>query len=165
MDPLTLPRPEWTPLPTRARTMFVFDNVLLFGSIGVGLGIASFTILGIALSVRHIWILSIVLGLIGIGIGVWRGTKVYRSFRWKLDENSLDIRKGHLWQKELRVPVQRVQHLNLSRGPLQRSRQLATLTIYTAGTANSSIKLPNMDSDMAEAIREHLSALIDWVDE
>ena len=162
---ITLPRPESTPLPVRARALFIFDNVLLFGLLGIALGVGVFVLFAIGMSFQRVWPVSAVLGLLGVLFGIYRGIKIHRRFLWRLDEDSLDIRKGHMWTQELRVPIQRVQHLNLSRGPLQRSRQLATLTVYTAGTANSSVKMPNMDSDTAERIREHLSARIDWVDE
>lgn len=164
-DDVTLPQPDWTALPPRARALFIYDNILIFGFFGLVFGGLSF----ILRAFDYHWSLIAALAsgavAIGIAIGVYRGIKVFRNFRWRLDDDGLGIRKGHMWMSEIRVPIQRVQHLNLSRGPLQRPRSLATLSVFTAGTANSSVKLPNMDSDTAEAIREYLSSRIDWVDE
>ena len=165
MDEISLPRSDWTPLPARARAMFVLNNVLIFGLIGIAAAVAVFVIFAIGLNMDRLIPVAVALGLIGIGIGIWRGYKVHKNFRWRLDDTGLGIRSGHMWMKDARVPIQRVQHLNLSRGPLQRKRELATLTVFTAGTANSSVKLPNMDNGIAEQIRAYLSERIDWVDE
>lgn len=165
MDAMELPRPEWTPLPARAKAMFLFDNVLLYGGIAVAVAMA--TGIPLVMAADWNWYAPIAVGiaLAGIGFGMIRGLKSHRNFRWRLDDEGLGVRSGHLWEREVRMPIQRVQHLSLMRGPWQRARQLANLTVYTAGTSHSSVKLRNMDSETAEAIRAYLSARIDWVDE
>lgn len=165
MDEISLPRSEWTPLPARARAMFLIGNVIPFGLIGIAAAVGLYVLFAIGFNRdEFVWVAT-AFALAGIALGLWRGYKVHRNFRWRMDDTGLGIRSGHMWMKEVRVPIQRVQHLNISRGPLQRGRQLATLTVYTAGTAHSSVKLPNMDNATAEDIREYLSSRIDWVDE
>lgn len=164
-DDVTLPRSEWTPLPARARALFLLTNGFWFGITGIVIAAGLFVLLSIGLDQGWFWPVAVLIGALGIAMGLYRGHKVHRNFRWRLDETGLGIRSGHMWMKDIRVPIQRVQHLNLSRGPLQRGRTLANLTVYTAGTAHSSVKLPNMDDALAEHIREYLSSRIDWVDE
>lgn len=80
----------------------------------------------------------------------------YRYTAWKLDEQGMGIRRGVLWRSEISVPKSRVQHTDVSRGPLQRAFGIATLVIHTAGTQNASVPLSGLSYEDALAIRDHL---------
>jgi uncharacterized protein len=84
---------------------------------------------------------------------------------WRLDGDGLAIRRGRLYQRETRVPVTRVQHLDLKRGPWQRRRHLATLIVHTAGTRHSAVTLAHLDANDAERLRDVLGRQIDRDDE
>ena len=97
--------------------------------------------------------------------GAWLGLKQYRHTAWRLDAHGLAVRRGRFWQRETRVPATRVQHLDIKRGPLQRGRDLATLVVHTAGTAHSSVSIPNLDFADAERLRDRLGSQIEHDDE
>lgn len=88
------------------------------------------------------------------------------SFRWpplhyehtlyRLDARGIEIRTGVLWRTVVVVPRSRVQHIDVSQGPLERSYGLGTLVIYTAGTAHSQVSLPGLEHGMALWLRDHL---------
>lgn len=104
--------------------------------------------------------------LVSAGIGVvllwlWFMTLFWpkREFNyasWKLDEIGLEIRKGVLWRHRITVPRARIQHVDVSQGPVQRNFGLAELTIHTAGTQNSSVKLEGLSYPVAIQLRDEL---------
>ena len=54
------------------------------------------------------------------------------------------------------MPRSRVQHTDVSQGPLERKLGLGTLVIYTAGTDHARVALSGLDHSTALDIREHL---------
>ena len=54
-----------------------------------------------------------------------------------------------------------MQHLDLKRGPLERSHRLASLVLHTAGTRLSAVSISGLDDADAERLREHFSRQID----
>jgi hypothetical protein len=82
----------------------------------------------------------------------------YRHTSYEVDGRGMRIRRGVLWRTVSSVPRTRVQHTDVSQGPIERMFELATLVIYTAGTQNASISLGGLGRDTAFAIRDHLLA-------
>ena len=149
---------EWHPLPDRARLPSMLTPMLPFAMPGL---VGGFVLAG----VFDLWFAPPVLALIGAAIGAWIGLKHCRSTFWRLDEDGLAVRRGRMWQRETRVPATRVQHLDLKRGPLQRTRRLATQVVHTAGTRHSAVTVPHLDVDDAERLRDLLSRQIDADDD
>ena len=58
----------------------------------------------------------------------------YRFASYRLDASGFEIRRGVYWRTITNVPRSRVQHTDVSQGPLERRFGLGTLVIYTAGT-------------------------------
>jgi membrane protein YdbS with pleckstrin-like domain len=80
----------------------------------------------------------------------------YRYASYAVDETGIEIRRGVLWRRVLTVPRSRVQHTDVSQGPIERSHELGTLVIYTAGTSHAQVQLPGLTHATALAIRDHL---------
>jgi membrane protein YdbS with pleckstrin-like domain len=80
----------------------------------------------------------------------------HRFIRYRIDELGFEIRRGVYWRTITNVPRSRVQHMDVSQGPLERRYGLGTLTIYTAGTTHSKVDVEGLDYDVARAIRAHL---------
>jgi membrane protein YdbS with pleckstrin-like domain len=66
-----------------------------------------------------------------------------------------------MWRHETQVPISRVQHLDLKRGPLERYFKLATLVIHTAGTRHSAVSVAGLDAVDAEHLRDTLGRQLD----
>ena len=82
----------------------------------------------------------------------------WRRASWRLSERGLEIRRGVLWRSIVSVPRSRVQHTDVSQGPLERRFGLATLIVHTAGTAHASVDLPGLLHATAVEIRDYLVA-------
>ena len=80
----------------------------------------------------------------------------YRHFSWTLDDAGLEIHRGVFWKLKIAVPVARVQHADVSQGPLQRHYGIGTLTIHTAGTRDASVDLPGLNHEIALQLRDQL---------
>lgn len=110
--------------------------------------------------VNWIWFgaagVSIVL-VLGSGIlaVIWPPIE-YRHISWRLDEASLEIHRGVFWKHQISIPLGRVQHADVSQGPLQRYFRMGSLTVHTAGTNLPSIQLDGLPHQTALLLRDRL---------
>jgi hypothetical protein len=80
----------------------------------------------------------------------------YRHTSFRVDDRGIEIRRGVYWRRIINVPRSRVQHTDVSQGPMERRFGLGTLVIYTAGTDHARVALSGLDHAVASRIREHL---------
>ncbi len=78
----------------------------------------------------------------------------YARWRFSADGRLLSMRYGILFVEERRVPVPRMQHVDLMRGPIERLFGLATLVVFTAGNEGSAFRVPGLLRARAEALRD-----------
>lgn len=97
--------------------------------------------------------LAVTLVLAGI---FWRWPEVeHRHASYKVAGQGIEIRRGVVWRKVINVPRSRVQHTDVSQGPLERAHGLGTLVLYTAGTHHARVNLSGLDHATALRIRDH----------
>lgn len=80
----------------------------------------------------------------------------YRKTKYRLDETGLLIQRGVFFQHRISVPTARVQHADVSQGPLQRRFDLGTITVHTAGTSNASVELDGLQHGVALRLRDQI---------
>ena len=80
----------------------------------------------------------------------------HRHTSYKVDERGIEIRKGVFWRQVVNVPRSRVQHTDVSQGPIERGFGLGTLVIYTAGTDHARVDLSGLEHATALRIRDYL---------
>ena len=80
----------------------------------------------------------------------------HRHMSYRVNERGIEIRHGVWWRSVVSVPRSRVQHTDVSQGPIVRGFGLATLKIYTAGTEHVEVSLAGLDHATALRIRDHL---------
>jgi membrane protein YdbS with pleckstrin-like domain len=80
----------------------------------------------------------------------------WRHAAYRIDDEVIEIRRGVVFRRVISVPRSRVQHTDVSQGPLERSFGLGTLVIYTAGTEHARVDLSGLEHGRALAIRDHL---------
>jgi uncharacterized protein len=84
----------------------------------------------------------------------------YRSWGYATAEDELHIQRG-LWMRvRTVVPFGRVQHIDVTQGPLERRFGLGTLVLHTAGTRGSAVDLPGLGHEEAARMRDHIRAKI-----
>ena len=132
----------------------IFSSVLLVGSI-IGLAI-----LWVNVGFGLMWYgvgagAALLIGLAFVGAFVWPSVE-HRHACWRLDDEGLEIRRGVIWRHQITIPLGRVQHADVSQGPLQRPFDLGTLTIHTAGTQNASVELQGLSHLTAVQLRDQI---------
>lgn len=131
----------------RIITLVVFTLILIAVSIILYISPAPLWLVAI---IEVVIILIAVLSYLYLGMA-------YRRFTHAMDEYGLYINQGVIWQRKIVVPRNRVQHTDVTQGPLMRKFGLAELTVHTAGTRNASVKLPGIKHKFAEQLRESLA--------
>ena len=86
------------------------------------------------------------------------GRRYARGFRCELLAAGVVIRRGIWWRSQVFVPRGRVQHTDVDQGPLARRFGMATLKLFTAGSAHSEIAVEGMHHEDALRIRDDLLA-------
>lgn len=94
---------------------------------------------------------------VGLALWLWRWPEIaYRHASYRLDDEGLEIRRGVVWRRIINVPRSRVQHTDVSQGPLERSHGLSTLVVHTAGTEHARVGLPGLSRETALSLRDQL---------
>lgn len=78
----------------------------------------------------------------------------YRNTSFRIDPLGIEIRQGVWWRHQTCVPIGRVQHADVSQGPIQRMNGVASLTLHTAGTSNASVAIDGLAHQFAIDIRD-----------
>ncbi|MEE9392560.1 MAG: PH domain-containing protein [Planctomycetota bacterium] len=76
--------------------------------------------------------------------------------RYRVDATGVEIKRGVLHRRVITVPRTRIQHTEVTQGPLQRHFGLATFVMHTAGSASHEVRLDGLESDTAYALRDYL---------
>lgn len=84
----------------------------------------------------------------------------FRRWGYRMDAEELQVQHGLLTQVHTVVPLDRVQHLDLAQGPLERSFGVSRLIVHTAGTLHSQVLLPGLPRETAERMRDEIRARI-----
>lgn len=79
---------------------------------------------------------------------------------YEMSADRLRVVRGILFHSDTIVPFGRVQHIDVDQGPLERFYGIATLTLHTAGTQNSSVNLPGLEQALAMEMREEIRSHI-----
>ena len=77
-----------------------------------------------------------------------------------LRDHDIAAQEGIFWRKATLLPFARIQHVETSSGPVERSRGLARLKLFTAGGMTSDLDIIGLDAGTADTLREHLAEQI-----
>nr|WP_247664817.1 PH domain-containing protein [Pseudoalteromonas sp. MMG010] len=68
--------------------------------------------------------------------------------------HDIALKKGVIWQKVTILPLARVQHIEIHRGPLERKLGLASLKLYSAGGMSADLQLTGLTHTHCKEIRQ-----------
>lgn len=66
------------------------------------------------------------------------------------------LRRGALWRSTRAVPLNRIQHVEVRQGALERLLGLAHLVLYTAGSSGADLSIPGLQLATAETVKNEL---------
>jgi uncharacterized protein len=82
----------------------------------------------------------------------------WRSWRWDVRPDAVEIRRGVLRVRHTVVPMQRVQHVDTTSDIVEQALDLASVQIHTAADSH---KIPLLQARDAEELRARIAALAD----
>lgn len=113
-----------------------------------GAGILAVTVIGLPLAV--IWL---------CGVGQWWARHYFDRLECELDERTLRYRKGILFQVEKTIPLENIQDVSFTEGPVLRRFHLSILKFETAGqSAGKGNEMQLIGIIDAHAFRERIMA-------
>ena len=83
-----------------------------------------------------------------------------RHTKYLLRQLDINLQKGCWWHVSTSLAINRIQHLEVNQGPIERYLHLSTLSIFTAGGAKSDMTIPGLDVDVARRLKSHLLAQV-----
>ncbi len=103
--------------------------------------------------------LGIGLGLVVVG-ALWERFLARRVAAWGYTErrNDLMVKRGVLIRRQSVIPYGRMQFIDVTAGPVERSLGLATVRMHTAAAA-SDARIPGLDKADAAKLRDQLATL------
>jgi len=93
--------------------------------------------------------------LVGVAYTVAR----YRLWTYEIRDDALYLERGVLTRVRTVVPFVRLQHVDSSRGPIERTLGLASVVVYTAGSRGADVTVPGLTPEGADDLRERLKRL------
>jgi len=129
----------------------VFGTVLVCGAIGIqGLVFLASDSPEIGLAVLGV---AGGLGALRIGWILLTTHLRYRRLAFSIDAAYLRITHGVLVHREKTIPIARLQHVDVDRGPFERLFGLASLSVFTAGGRAATFRIVGLTPERAEAMR------------
>jgi membrane protein YdbS with pleckstrin-like domain len=83
----------------------------------------------------------------------------YRRWVYQVREDSLYLERGVFVHRRTHVPYVRIQHVDTSRGPLERWLGLSTLVVYTAGSRGADVSIPGLEPSEATDLQQRVKRL------
>lgn len=105
-------------------------------------------------------LLPVLLFLLAFAGAVYAPGRIYRRLGYAIDGRLLRVVRGWLFHTDTVVPFVRVQHIDVTHGPVDKLFGLAQLVVHTAGTHNSIVTLPGLSPETAASIRDAIRAEI-----
>ncbi len=87
-------------------------------------------------------------------LSTWLSLKGAKVKGYVLREHDIAFRRGLIFRKATFLAFNRIQHIELSQGPLQRRFGLATLKFFTAGGLSVDMKIDGLRREDAQKLRQ-----------
>ncbi|NBB88276.1 MAG: PH domain-containing protein [Bacteroidetes bacterium] len=86
-----------------------------------------------------------------------RAWKLYAFKGYALREHDMLYKSGWIWKRLVAVPYNRIQHVEVRRGPIEEMLDLRKLQIFTAGGSASDLNISGLAPEQAEQLRLFIS--------
>lgn len=158
MEPTSLHRTTNGPQPIHAaiRKVWLFSNVFSFVILGVLSSVAEFAMIR-ALNLP--WPIPILMPLLWIGIGFLNAKflkRQWEAWRYEVTDHEVILCWGVWSQTKRYVPRDRIQHVDITSGPIARKFGLAHVHLYVAGAHGSVGEIPGLTPEEADDLRSML---------
>src|SRR5688572_945801 len=112
-------------------------------------------LLGVAAIAGDVWPAALIILPAGIVAGVLFGRSAWRRRTWALAPRALELRRGVVVHRATSIPYERIQQIDVERGPIERLVGLSQLVVRTAA-ATTDANLYGLAPEDADALRQRL---------
>ena len=135
------------------RKVWLFSNTITFAIFGI---IASCMEYGFLKAIEAPWHFPIFMPVLWIGIGIASASMVklqWERWRYEVTDREVILNWG-VWNQTRRfVPRDRIQHVDITSGPIARKFGLSHVHLYVAGAHGAVGAIPGLTHDEAEELR------------
>ncbi len=78
---------------------------------------------------------------------------------YAIRQKDVSYKSGLIWFSMTSVPLNRIQHCEVSQGPLGRLFELASVRVYTAGGSSSDLSIRGLKKEQAHRLRDYITRL------
>ncbi len=139
-------------LDSRVRTQWLVVALVPAVVLGAIAGVAGYVLR------EWLWPGPVVFAVV-FAVGAAHALLRYRRWRYEVREDSLYLDRGVLTEVRTVVPYVRLQHVDVSRGPLERALGLSSVVVYTAGSRGADVTVPGLTPADADALQARLKRL------
>jgi membrane protein YdbS with pleckstrin-like domain len=76
--------------------------------------------------------------------------------KYAIREHDVHFQRGLFFRRVVSQPIMRIQHIEIARGPIERSAGLASLQVFSAGGANHAFQIPGLVHEQAVELRQYI---------
>lgn len=80
-----------------------------------------------------------------------------KAMGYAVREHDIVLKSGLFWKKKSIQPLARIQHVEITCGPIDKHFGLANLRLFSAGTNKSSFRIPGIEYRYATQIKQFIS--------
>ena len=86
----------------------------------------------------------------------------YKQWRYEVRDTEIELQQGLFIVERTLIPMVRVQHVDISQGPIMKKYGLSSIGISTAATVH---EIPALENEEAEELRHYISRMVQRVKE
>lgn len=87
----------------------------------------------------------------------WLVKKGFEIKGFYLREKDISYREGFIFRTITTIPFNRIQHCEITQGPIERRYDLKTLQVFTAGGQSSDLTIPGLKAEEAQRLKEYIT--------
>lgn len=96
---------------------------------------------------------------VAFALGAGHALAHYRRWRYEVRADALYLDRGVVTRVKTVVPHVRIQHVDVSRGPIERALGLSSVVVYTAGSRGADVTVPGLPPGRADDLQSRLKGL------
>jgi membrane protein YdbS with pleckstrin-like domain len=132
------------------------------GLITTGIFLAIAVVLNIFLDFNSLWKYVLVCSLYALALiilinSLFMPKYKYEKFKYEMDEEKIIIKYGVFTEKNIVIPMKRVQYVDTEQGIILRKYKLINLTVHTAG---GHYEIPYLESAVGNEIQLNIAKIV-----
>ncbi len=133
-------------------SLYVGIIVLIIVSIITILGAVLLVLLNQSIKPYYPYIFSIIIAAIAFLFLL--EIKGFKEIGYAIREHDIIYKHGWIWKSVVAVPFNRIQHIEVGQGPIDRLFDLSSITLFTAG--GSEVEIEGLMPDQANGIKAYI---------